>query len=48
MGDSPIVSQRKVWFEFVLAMHEKSATPLTGPEFYTFLTNERNWRNDLA
>lgn len=48
MGESPVLSQRKLWFEFVVTMHGKSTARLSGQEFYAFLTDEHGWRNDLA
>lgn len=47
-GDSPLMTQRKVWFAFLVAIHESKVQRLTGPEFYNFLVNEQAWRNDLA
>lgn len=47
-GVGPLVAPRKPWFEFLLAVHEHRGIRLSGSEFYTFITAEQGWRNDLA
>lgn len=47
-GSNPLISERRIWFEFLRAAHAGSNRPLTGGELYVLLTEEYGWRNDLA